>query len=269
MTAILSEDNEIRNFDITDIFLKFIDEEYVDSFINEGEIHFSPFTYFQSVEDNESGDPNEGSVVYHLSEAELYYQFLNDSTDKKIHKTPVKDAVLNYGSKDLQNFGLTSFFHICPDDGIDLIKYDKSKDKTGVTELEDAKYLGRISDIYLNEMMPFQQTKHNETKVPVLIFAQKFLHRISTIQHKDQLYGGKVQYYDSKFKDAFDSAQKKDIINILFMKTKNYSHQHEYRIVLPKSIDSKGSNIYLGNLEGIAINLKDEKALHQLHVWYK
>lgn len=256
-----------KTFDLTHLFIKFIDKEYLDPFMKRGELHFESFDHFKKIDDGESGDINEGTISHYSINNEVSIRFL-DSQNGETYKFNSPKMKINYQYKELQSFGLTSFYHTFPDKGIDFNKFDRETSINLDGHNDNIKYTGVLNKENIDSFKSFIKSDINKDKVPVVIVAQKFMSRI--LSKKIKIYYGPVNYYDEYDAEFFQEITNSKNIMTLFSKTNDYSHQKEFRIVYPQNVSKDyGKNIYLGNIEDFAFPLKKIEDLKQLYIWFE
>ena len=261
---ILNVDTYSERFDLSHLFIKFVNAEFADKFIKNGELHFEPFVKFRQMTDDESGDPNEGTVALDLKKAKLNLHFQSNPHPYLAKDYLYEHGVLQYANETLEHFGLTSMFYVNLLDGLEVEEINSVN--YPYENVENFEKVANINKKALDQFSSFLASEGNKEKVPFLIFPQKFIERLK--QRNIELLRDRVTYYDIRDVGFFESIRGGDIIKTLFVKTNNYSHQKEYRFVLPEKISEKGKNITLGNLEGIAIRLSFED-LYNLRAYYK
>lgn len=255
----------LKTFDLTHFFIKFIDAQFADDFIKNGELHFEPFVNFTKIDDGESGDPNEGSVALYVKKAKLISVDTNDQHQILVEANMDEEGVLQYSNENLQHFGLTSMFYVHQLNGleVELLNSENYSDEN-IEQFEKDTKIAKINERVLDKFRPFLESENNKNKIPFLIFAKKFVERL---EEKNFVLPRKaVTYYDKHDIDFFEKMRNGNILETLFVKTNEYSHQQEYRFVLPEQIPDTGKNIVMGNLEGVAIKLDLEK-LYQLRAF--
>lgn len=260
----LDADTYSEKFDLSHFFIKFINADFADNFLKNGELHFEPFVNFRKRDDGESGDPNEGAVALDLKNAKLSMRFQSKRDPDLIKEYQCEQGVLQYSNATLEHFGLTSMFYVNQLDGLEIEEINSIN--YPYENVEKFEKVGNIIENDLDQFSSFLASEPNKEKVPFLIFPQKFIERLK--QLNIELLRDKVTYYDIHDVDFFKKVRNGDITKTLFVKTDNYSHQKEYRFVLPEKISKEGKNITLGNLEDIAIRLSFED-LYNLRAYYK
>ncbi|USI45367.1 hypothetical protein [Leuconostoc mesenteroides] len=168
-----------QNFqiDMSHLLIKGIDVQYLPAFMNQGELHFEPFSHFQTIKDGETGDPNEGIVAYTPQNSHVSIKFL-DSQNEEIYEFDDPHAKLNYSYKNLQSLGLTSFYYVSPENGLNLKKFDPGNSITFDGINPNTRYTGTLNKRDLGEFKSFFESEQNKDKVPVLIPVQQLLNRI-------------------------------------------------------------------------------------------
>ncbi|TJY30579.1 hypothetical protein [Leuconostoc mesenteroides] len=253
-----------KKFDLTHVFIKFIDSDHVEAFMKKGELHFEKFSNFNEMTDFESGDPNEGSVALALKKAKATIKLPSGKQSKIFRDVNIEDVNMQYANDVLKNYGLTSMFYVNQLDGFDVEPINETNYPYDNTEGFEA--VGKINNKVLDKFSSFLSVEHNKSKVPVLIFPNNIIKRF---QEKNiPILRDKVEYYDIHDASFFEKIRSDDIIKTLFVKTDNYAHQKEYRFVLPEVIPNCGKNVYLGNMEDIAIRL-DKENLENYRAYYK
>ncbi|QEA43247.1 hypothetical protein FGL83_00355 [Leuconostoc lactis] len=260
----LDADTYSKTFDLSHFFIKFIDAEFADNFLKKGELHFEPFVNFRKNNDGESGDPNEGAVALEVKKTKMTLSLQSNPNPYLIRDYLYAHGVMQYANETLEHFGLTSMFYINQLDGLEVEEINSVN--YPYENVEKFEKIANINKKDLDQFSSFLASETNTEKVPFLIFPQKFIERIK--QRNIKLLRDRVTYYDIHDVGFFESMRGGDIIKTLFVKTNNYSHQKEYRFVLPEKISKKGKNITLGNLEDIAIRLSFED-LYNLRAYYK
>lgn len=228
-------------FDPSDLFIKFIDKQYIDSFLNEGCLHFETFNKFQELDGNQSGDPNEGRIAFDAKDA---FVIGKSSVNEEYKLLPLKTTQFKLYNPNVQGFGLTSMFHVSQYDGLFLTDIQS----------QNCDYVAKINPNVLADFKPFLESAENQNKEPVIIFAQQFIQRV--LNYKEDIATDDVHYYDRNYPTTLINAQEDLALKTLFMKTMEYSHQKEYRLVLPRNINPDGENITLGRLSDIAVRLE-------------
>lgn len=260
----IDESEYLKNFDLTHLFIKFIDAKFIDSFFKRGELHFERFSKFNTMENSESGDPNEGTVALELKNAKGTFKVITGNKITTYSDINLEDINMQYANDQLTKYGLTSMFYVNQLDGFEVEEINKTNYPYENTSNFSA--IGKIDKEVLYNFSSFLEIAENQSKVPILMFPNKLIQRLS--EKKIQLLRGSVEYYDISDAAFFEKIRREDIYKTLFVKTNNYSHQKEYRFVLPEEIPKNGKNVYLGNMDDIAIRL-DKNNLENYRAYYK
>lgn len=263
-TDMLDAETYLKKFDLSHLFFKFIDAQYADDFIKKGILHFEPFVNFNKMTDGESGDQNEGSVALFVEKAILTLAVPRHPEPMLVEDYMLEEGFLQYSNENLKHFGLTCMFYVHQLSGLEVEPI--TPENYAEENTEHFEKIAKINENVLNKFSSFLKSENNKDKVAFLIFPQKLIDRM--IQKGYILPRGPVTYYDKKDKDFFDEAQNGDILKTLFVKTNDYSHQQEYRFVLPEKLPAEGKNIVLGNLEDIVIRL-DFDQIYNLRAFFK
>lgn len=253
-----------KRFDLTHVFIKFIDEDYVSAFMEKGELHFENFAHFNKLTDGESGDPNEGSVALTLKQATATLKLLNYPGNPVYKNVPIHDAAMQYGNEKLKAYGLTSMFYVNQLDGFQVEQVNEENYPNAFAEGFTA--VGQFNKDVWNQFASFLKVENNKTKVPVLIFPNNFMKHLKKANIPVKVKP--VQYYSIDEVSFFEKIRKEAITETLFAKTNDYSHQKEYRIVLTREIPDEGENVYLGSMEDCAVKLEIEK-IKDLRFYYR
>lgn len=215
--------------------IRFFERQYVESFLDNGEIHFNPLQYFIDLENNHGdtviGDSLEGKVEGNISpESGWTFMFRAIGDKKPATVIPNTNALLHINIPDelKQTICISCFSWIDTDDIVEDEKTESFKlTKSAIKRLRD-----------------FNEDK----RVPIIVDANILFERLENekVGRKD------VKYYDSNDVDDIMelATQKNNIDKIIFRKRIKYSDQKEYRIIIKLQDTDEKNNIYVGNLRG-------------------
>jgi len=232
--------------------LKFVDKQYVDDFINKGQLHFSQLGYFIDQEnengDDVIGDRSEGMRIANpdpeASTITITWK------DKKYELHGAKDGVLKikyeYTDDTVRQWGVVS---IC---NIDLFKDGEVVSVDRINKIWEVKLKqALLDDLY--------RLSGEGTRVPVIFNAQTLLEcmdeKLKTVSHP--MFMRNVKYYsdESEANISLDEYNEHPE-NIAFLKRQQYKYQREVRVLYTGAVPYKrGKNIEIGSIIAGAIKL--------------
>ena len=198
----------IKNNDDYLLFFKIIENEYVDSLIQNGQIYFNLLSNYRKMEEEgkkQIGDKTEGSLTHKISEYIVFedetYEIhgKNSGYNVRINNNQCAFCFYALGMKNFDKIDENKIRHIIPY----AILKKMCNDKGGVSNCS------------------------------IVVFDEAVIRKIySSLDKKNIVYAGKHVEYDN-----FDYIPKYDInsmaysIEVAFHKLRDYSYQHEFRIV--------------------------------------
>lgn len=216
--------------------IRFFDRQYVENFLNNGEIHFNPLQYFIDLENNHGdttiGDALEGRVEGNISPKNDMVLAIRKSGDKK---TPtlipnIKASFhIDVPSELKKTIGISCFSWL---------------DKDDFVEDEESKYL-KLTQPAIKRLRDFNK----EQRIPIIIDANKLFDRVGDKKAR----ADDVSYYDPNDIDSIMklAGEKDNIAKVVFWKRIKYSNQKECRFILKLKDTDEKNNIYVGNLRGV------------------
>lgn len=221
--------------------IKFLKPEYVENFINKGEIHFESLKYFIDLEENDGdsviGDALEGMVESHVSPKNGYvfaFRKVGDNNPPTIVSDI--DAILRVKVPEhiKKTIGVACFSWL---DTSDLIIDKKSGDSI-------------LTDTAIRRLKSFN-TDH---RIPVVITNPVAL--MKKIQSKKGANDDVVYYDENDVDGAMTLAnEKSNISKIIFRKRMKYIDQKEHRFIVKLEDTDKNRNIYVGDISNICVKL--------------
>jgi hypothetical protein len=216
--------------------IKFIEEKYVDNFLNKGEIHFEPLQFFKNLEDNDGdhviGDSYEGATVFNFSRDNGIDIFLREygDTNPPIRIEDANGRITERITKELrQKIGASCFGWLYDED---FFLFDE----------KESSY--KLSSDTLSRLNSFNYSN----RVPVIIRADIFLQKlgINAVEY------GNVRYYDeNNMENAFGYD------SLVFNKRMKYSSQQEFRLARDISLLDEYKNLYLGDMNNFAVGVEN------------
>lgn len=234
--------------------LKFFEEQYVDKFINEGELHFSQLGYFIGLEDDEGAiaDAFEGARIRYLSPTSPGVSVTING--KKLDFVKDETIRTTCTSAEVQNIGILSMTNLDLKEDFDQKNYDGQHDqytlkRTVVNELN------RLSD--------------NKTRIPVIIDAQSFLKKLNSIVKEYNIRGKSISYFSENVSENISLKElNQDPTEIVFLKQDKYAYQREVRIAYLDSVPKQGKSIYIGDLSECTFKLNPKDGLDRFNlIW--
>jgi len=231
--------------------LKFIDKQFVDAFVNKGQLHFSQLGYFIDLEketgDGAIGDKFEGSRLINPDPDSTTIILSMDNKEFKFHGK--KDGVLGISSShiddDVRKWGIISFCNINLMKDGEMVFYDE-ENSTGKIKLKQSV----VNDLY--------KLSDEGRRVPVLIDARGLLNVMKTaFNKKRRAQISNVNYYsETSYENISLKAYNADPRKVAFLKREKYRYQRETRIALFEPVSyENGSNIKIGSLRNVAMQL--------------
>lgn len=237
-------DNSIKNEPRIYAYIKAVDNQYFDSFINEGEICMNTANWFRDYEkyDNNIGDSGEGAIAtcgkdFTISFADPILSYtsevdLNEQMENRDWSEPFKGVSFKmFNGRDANIFSLYAIIH---------------------NPTEGRKYTHKVPEKFLREF-----SNHRF----VLIFNPRiFINRIGEklIEMGKKPYGSIVKYY------PFDSFMRQNLS--FFDKQDKYSYQNEYRIVFEESHPAM-QIFQIGSLKDISMEIDLYKHCYHGNLW--
>ena len=220
--------------------IKFIDQRYINSFLEKGQIHYEPLYYFSELErktgDRRIGDAFEGNACFNPINLPIFF-LMKNKKGKVIKAVPFKNnnlrMVKGLPEKLKQRIGICSFFYVAAED----LEYFTGKDGN--------RYY-KFNDRIISELVNFIK---KDDRIPVMIhnipeFAKRCEKQHSPLKP--------VYYYDESDFNNWDSITTNSPIFYSQLKRKVYSGQHEVRLLKILKELNEGENIEIGNIKTIA-----------------
>lgn len=220
--------------------IKFIDQQYINSFLEKGQLHYESLYYFSELErktgDKRIGDAFEGNACFNPSKLPSLF-VMKDKKGKVTKVIPFKNKNLMV-SKGLSNvqkqkIGICSFFYVATDD----LEY--------FTDNDGNNYYKFNNKITL-ELSNFIK---RDNRIPIMIynipeFVKRCKKRHSALKP--------VYYYDEFDLNNWDSITTNNPLFYAQLKRRMYNEQHEVRLLKILHKLNEGENIEIGNMETIA-----------------
>jgi hypothetical protein len=229
------------------MLVKFFRPEHVESFLA-GDLYFKNAGYFIDLEardgDKGIGDRYEGSFFRHFDPgSQEIYIVLQDGTKVQMQ---VNRAYFTERYEAARKFQLTCFT------GFPL------EDMVNVSE----------SELKIKEELLEELKKEFPGRVPVLISDEdEFFNRVEN-SFKELGIGalhGYVKYFDEYAISPLEEVEyEKDIAKAFLNKRDYFKAQREYRIITREPVEGDSLTINLGNINDIAVNLKNIESLYHI-----
>lgn len=235
-----------------DLLIKFLDEEYIEDYLNKGKIFFPLNKHFVDMKD----EPNVNEHIADSLEGVRYEAFnpeevilmigLEGCKEEDMHMLKFKSAALKEKNKALLAIPIACFVLISESDYID------SPDGTFKISGEVIKALEGISN-----KRPF-----------VISFADSFLEKVNSHAKKNgiPLRNGAIKYYDEKTGENLTRSEfERDPVSALMHKQQKYSDQKEYRIIY-NEVSENPKVIEIGNINEFSAKFNSLSELEQIRL---
>ncbi|WP_461243401.1 hypothetical protein [Secundilactobacillus muriivasis] len=241
--------------------LKFVEKQFLDSFVNRGQLHFSQIGYFKDIEekegDNVIGDKSEGSRVLNLNPEQSTVILTIGDNKYKLHgmKDGIRGINYEYTEDAVRQWGVVSLCNIDLFRDAQLISYDSEKE-IGIFRLKQAV----LDDLY--------RLSDDGKRVPVILDSKGLLNAMDRkfSDGKRNIEMKNIKYYseDTSENISFEDYQK-DPKQIVFFKRNAYRYQREVRIALFEKVPYKtGTNIEIGSIKQSTAPLESFDVLSNL-----
>lgn len=223
------------------ILVKFVEQKYVQKFMNEGEIHFSSLQYFIDLEKNNGnhviGDKNEGEYSYTYgpgTRVTIMPLGKDGKPNGEEFTFSPSSSEFREGlyEKDKETIGVSSFIYLSLLNDYQLIKRDsENKVNYYLLKPETLKWLKEFNE-------------GNRQMIAIYDYF-KFLKMANSKRISHKL----VEYYDNNLSDI---KKHRNYYDYVFLKRKSYKDQREFRLAvrLKKSLTSE--NIQIGSINSFA-----------------
>ncbi|MGX7376695.1 hypothetical protein ACWOFO_05810 [Carnobacterium maltaromaticum] len=235
-----------------DILIKFMNEEYIENFLEKGEIYFALNEYFINLDKEQNSSEHIADVFEGVhsrglnpENTVLMLGIPGKGPEKRV-RFNFKNAVFRETYKELQSIPISCFTLI------NVNSLDQS---------EDGSY--HINEEVLNKLEGICNNRPC-----VVIAAEEFIEKMYNYAEENNLplKLGPVKYYNEKIdenlaKEEFDL----DPVSALLFKRMKYSDQKEYRIIY-KKMSKQDKIIEIGSLKEFSFKLDSLNELRNLRI---
>lgn len=242
------------------LLIKFVEPQYVDNFINNGELHFSPLGYFIDLEneygDDVIGDKSEGSRIINFDPKQSKTTMTIDDKEYILDPNDVNSINVEFTDDAVREWGVLSLCNINAKEDFEIEKYDKKTEKAVL----------KIKDNVINDLI---RLSDENKRIPVIINASGLLSVMDSkfTQKGRNIRLQNVEYYPESIQQNITVDEfKSDPGKIVFLKREKYNYQRESRIALFEDIGQNGENISIGSLKKCAFKLDPVTGLHNFRL---
>lgn len=234
---------------VPNILIKFLEQEYVDNFVKNGELYFKQNYYFRGLELTgedaaERGDRYEGHRNHGLDPKrhEIFVRNASDKNGTFLRVPNLKKVVHREYNPLLDNIPIACFVQIYKEEHFDF----------------DGKSF-KLSSSVVNKLNGIRNNR------PCIIISfQEYIDRI--IKHGNindiPLRANEVKYFNESLEEnvKYDDYMR-DSIDALFYKSKKYENQMEYRIIW-NEVTAKDMKLNIGPIDDISYVIDKDTELN-------
>lgn len=236
--------------------LKYVEREFVEGFIERGEIHFSSLDYFINREnetgDSVIGDKFEGARIVNLDVNDTVVKLDEHIFNGK--SNGIESISFSYTDDQIRQWGICSMSNIDIFKDCDKVSYDEYSDET---KFKLKKSVGE--ELY--------RMSNNGKRIPVIIKSSGLINAMNNSfkDGKNHIEMKGVKYYDENVRENISLEDyKNNPINAIFLKRHIYKYQREVRVALIESVPTEGLEIEVGPLSDSMVKIDSHDRLMEV-----